>query len=255
MGEWLLRPSTLSRMTTRPTWTTSRRTLTSSSPSNAENKPAQPSSQPKSEPAQASEAQPKQDPFSGLLGSKPRYQASESQQQTTQSIDSLFASTNDSRFTRKSRTGYASRNVDSADQFSAAQRTFGSEFTKGVRTQRKPLDFGAMLSPEGLAANVAQPAKPVMIPESKKVYPRLNASYGRVVELDETRGRDLVRGISMLGSLMTRNKVRSDFNKQKFHERPGLKRKRLNSERWRARFKLGFKQVTSRVTELTRKGW
>ena len=86
-------------------------------------------------------------------------------------------------------------------------------------------------------------------------YPRLNPTYGRTVELDASRGRDIVRGIGMLGSLMARNKVKSDFNKQRFHERGGLKRKRLNSERWRARFKLGFREVTGRVSELTRKGW
>lgn len=86
-------------------------------------------------------------------------------------------------------------------------------------------------------------------------YPRLNPSYGRTIDLDPTRGRDIVRGIGMMGSMMARNKVKLDFNRQKFHERGGLKRKRLNSERWRARFKEGFKQVTGRVNELTRKGW
>lgn len=58
-----------------------------------------------------------------------------------------------------------------------------------------------------------------------------------------------------MGSLMGRNRVKYDFNKQRFHERPGLKRKRLASERWRARFKKGFSHVTARVSELTRKGW
>jgi hypothetical protein len=86
-------------------------------------------------------------------------------------------------------------------------------------------------------------------------YPRLNPTYGRAVELDASRGRDLVRGIGMLGSLMARNRVRHDMMKQRFHERGGLKRKRLNSERWRARFKKGFTDVTARVSELTRKGW
>lgn len=86
-------------------------------------------------------------------------------------------------------------------------------------------------------------------------YPRLDPTYGRTVDLDSSRGRDLVRGIGMLASLVARNKIKSDFAKQKFHERGGLKRKRLNSERWRARFKVGFAQVTRRVSELTRKGW
>jgi small subunit ribosomal protein MRP21 len=86
-------------------------------------------------------------------------------------------------------------------------------------------------------------------------YPRLNPTYGKAVELDPSRGRDIVRGIGMLGSLVARNAVKKEFNKQRFHERGGLKRKRLASERWRARFKIGFREVTARVSELTRKGW
>lgn len=86
-------------------------------------------------------------------------------------------------------------------------------------------------------------------------YPRLNPTYGRTVDLDAKRGRDIVRAIGMMGAMMHRNKVKLDFNRQKFHERGGLKRKRLNSERWRRRFKDGFMKVTKRVSELTRKGW
>jgi small subunit ribosomal protein MRP21 len=86
-------------------------------------------------------------------------------------------------------------------------------------------------------------------------FPRLNPTYGRTVDLDVSRGRDLVRGIGMLGSLVTRNKIRHEMSKQRFHERGGLKRKRLASERWRARFKIGFRTLTKRVGELTGKGW
>jgi hypothetical protein len=99
------------------------------------------------------------------------------------------------------------------------------------------------------------PSLAVQQEETFVQYPRLNPTYGRTVELDASRGRDIVRGIGMLGSLMARNKVKSDFNKQRFHERGGLKRKRLASERWRARFQKGFRDITYRVTELTRKGW
>jgi small subunit ribosomal protein MRP21 len=91
--------------------------------------------------------------------------------------------------------------------------------------------------------------------ETFAMYPRLNATYGRTVELDVSRGRDLVRGIGMLGSLVARNKIKREQQKQRYHERGGLKRKRLNSERWRARFKIGFNSVTRRVSELTSKGW
>ncbi|OCL03122.1 hypothetical protein AOQ84DRAFT_303437 [Glonium stellatum] len=97
---------------------------------------------------------------------------------------------------------------------------------------------------------------PLTSPVARKLnYPRLDASTGRSIDLDPSKGRDLVRGLAQLNSLISRNKVRADFNKQRFHERPGLKRKRLKSQRWRKRFKEGFREVVGRVSALTRKGW
>lgn len=180
-----------------------------------------------------------------------------SQSQTSRTIDSLFAGLPKTRpppFTKPT----------SAEQVHHA-RVFGSQFASEsrIRPSRRPrgLDFGDMALPESMlnptlenkpseAANLA-----VQQEETFSNYPHLNPTYGRSVNLDPSRGRDIVRGIGMLGSLVARNKIKNDFNKQKFHERGGLKRKRLNSERWRARFKLGFRAVTTRVTELTRKGW
>ncbi|KAF2637457.1 hypothetical protein P280DRAFT_472164 [Massarina eburnea CBS 473.64] len=273
MGEWLLRPTALSRlsltfpqpyMTARlalPAWT-SQRALTSSAPSNSaqpqlkeeneqneqneQNEHNSPSSS-QSEPSQPS--QPAANPFADLMSSIPRFKGPHTQNSTTDDIDSLLAGTNDPRFNR---TSYAPRPTNSSD---GLQRAFGDSFSRPrPRAHREPLDFGKM---QGLSQEAMDKADPKEAENAllEANYPRLNASYGRMVELNETRGRDLVRGISILGGLMSRNRVRADFNKQRFHERPGLKRKRLKSERWRARFKAGFKEVTARVTELTRKGW
>ena len=55
--------------------------------------------------------------------------------------------------------------------------------------------------------------------------------------------------------LVSRNRIKADFNRQRFHERAGLKRKRLKSERWRRRFRIGFESVVKRVDALRRKGW
>jgi small subunit ribosomal protein MRP21 len=157
--------------------------------------------------------------------------------------------------------------MSSGDEMRAARgnHVFGANFSDPSfsRPNRRPprLDFDEMNMPAELldpnlsnkpsdAANLATQQA-----EAFASYPHLNATYGRAVELDTSRGRDLVRGIGMLGSLMSRNKIRHEMMKQRFHERGGLKRKRLHSERWRARFKKGFTQVTARVAELTRKGW
>jgi small subunit ribosomal protein MRP21 len=55
--------------------------------------------------------------------------------------------------------------------------------------------------------------------------------------------------------LCARNRIKQDFNRQKFHERPGLKRKRLATERWRKDFKQRFRGVVGRVGDLRVQGW
>lgn len=83
---------------------------------------------------------------------------------------------------------------------------------------------------------------------------RLRPSIGRTIHL-EVGKVDLARGLALLNTRVRTNKVSQDVAKQRFHERPGLKRKRLRSERWRARFKDGFKTACSRVQELAKQGW
>lgn len=90
-------------------------------------------------------------------------------------------------------------------------------------------------------------------PTPPKPALRLNAKTGRTVSV--AGGIDLGRGFRMLEQSCARNKVRSDFTRQRFHERGGLKRKRLRRERWRRRFMEGFKATVSRVKEMKRQGW
>ncbi|KUI68300.1 hypothetical protein VM1G_04606 [Cytospora mali] len=84
---------------------------------------------------------------------------------------------------------------------------------------------------------------------------RLRPSIGRTVHCGKGSRVDLARGLQMLNVQVRRNKVSQDLMRQRFHERPGLKRKRLRRERWRARFKDGFKATCGRVRELARQGW
>lgn len=89
-------------------------------------------------------------------------------------------------------------------------------------------------------------------PASEIKY-RLRPSVGRTVEIGHRV--DLARGLGLLNLRVRVNKVSQDFSRQRYHERPGLKRKRLRRERWRARFKDGFKANCKRVQELARQGW
>lgn len=272
LGELLLRPSTLLRVPIFPTssrtraiapsWS-SQRTLTNYTPPRA----AQPQSNPREEPTE--ERQPRAtaketaNPYLDFLSNPdaPNRSSANSSEQVSRGIDDLFASTNSPKFRRSvpSASQVPNSSADPSDAPNKSQRLFGADWSPSSNRmqRRKPLDLNEMAMPDDSMLGLfnAPPARVPEIPESEKNYPRLNPSYGRKVELDPARGRDLVRGIGMLGSLVARNKVRADFMKQRYHERPGLKRKRLKTERWRARFKIGFQTVTARVTELTRKGW
>ncbi|XP_014559038.1 hypothetical protein COCVIDRAFT_13970 [Bipolaris victoriae FI3] len=189
--------------------------------------------------------------------SQPQAQSQPTQDETTRTIDSLFSGIP----TNRTPPPYMQQNTASG---SNNNRIFGAEFSNATRSRpsRPPgLAFDSMALPDSMLnpnlSNKPSDASSLAVQQEETFssYPRLNPTYGRTVELDASRGRDIVRGIGMLGSLVARNKVKADFNRQRFHERGGLKRKRLASERWRARFKQGFRDVTGRVTELTRKGW
>ena len=266
-GELLLRPTALSRTplfhtspSTRlvaPSWSSYRGIANSTLPRSTQKKP-KPQESPTEERQPRAPVDGASNPYVDFLSgpnAADRAPRASSSDKVSQGIDDLFASTNSPKFRRTVR----SSTQNAANPSASPQRVFGADWSpsSGGLQRRRPLDLNEMDMPEdGLSGLYDAPATRVPeIPESEKNYPRLTPSYGRKVELDVSRGRDLVRGISMLGSLMTRNQVRADFNKQRYHERPGLKRKRLNSQRWRRRFKAGFDAVTARVTELTRKGW
>ncbi|WQF85552.1 Putative small ribosomal subunit protein bS21 [Colletotrichum destructivum] len=95
----------------------------------------------------------------------------------------------------------------------------------------------------------------------KKHYPtgqqepplRTRPSTGRTIHLGGNI--DLPRALKNLDYQCRKNKLKRQWHSQRFHERPGKKRKRLVSERWRARFKEGFQATVQRVQELKNQGW
>ena len=84
---------------------------------------------------------------------------------------------------------------------------------------------------------------------------RSSPSVGRTIEINPDRGMDIGRALRSLEIQCAVNRVRSDLMRQRFHERPGMKRKRLKSERWRRLFKESFLATVQRVKEMRRKGW
>ena len=83
---------------------------------------------------------------------------------------------------------------------------------------------------------------------------RSRPSVGRTFEVIPEKV-DFGRALKSLEISCAVNRVNKDLARQRFHERPGLKRKRLKSERWRKMFKESFRATVMRVKEMTRKGW
>ena len=85
---------------------------------------------------------------------------------------------------------------------------------------------------------------------------RLDAYVGRSQEVDpRVAGKTLGRALAMLSIRLNENRVRQTAREQRFHERKGIKRKRLRSERWRKRFKEGFKGMVAKVRRMRAQGW
>lgn len=122
---------------------------------------------------------------------------------------------------------------------------------------KSPLNLDRMLSPESNRSDVSDVMRNLSAafsnPAAPKAALRLTPKTGRTVNIGA--GIDIGRGFRLLEQSCARNKVRSDFTKQRFHERGGLKRKRLRRERWGRRFMDGFKSTIARVKEMKRQGW
>lgn len=84
---------------------------------------------------------------------------------------------------------------------------------------------------------------------------RSRPTVGRTVEINPDRDVDFGRALRTLGIQCAVNRVRADLQRQRYHERPGMKRKRLKSERWRKLFRESFRATVGRVKEMRRKGW
>ncbi|KAH8680768.1 hypothetical protein BX600DRAFT_445032 [Xylariales sp. PMI_506] len=88
---------------------------------------------------------------------------------------------------------------------------------------------------------------------AKRPEVRCVSRTGRTIHV--SKGSDVRRAFAVLGQQCSSNRVQADFHRQRAHERPGLKRKRLKSQRWQRRFKIAFKATCKRVDELRRQGW
>ncbi|KAG9691878.1 hypothetical protein KCU95_g9516, partial [Aureobasidium melanogenum] len=114
-------------------------------------------------------------------------------------------------------------------------------------------DFLTSLRPSNRSSNSLSSLYKPEIRPVKELDFTPGPTLGKTVQV--RNGGDVGRAFREVEQLCGRNRVRQDFNKQRFHERPGLKRKRLHSERWRRRFKEAFRGTVKMVNKMRKQGW
>jgi len=142
-----------------------------------------------------------------------------------------------------------------------SQGNSGTDVLSGLRWSRDrgKVEVSKMINPKPAPptqASVSEAVHAVVAASDVPQPPlRLGPSVGRSVAVEPERGIDLGRAFRNLDINCARNTVKGDFMRQRFHERPGLKRKRLRSVRWRRRFKEGFRAMVGKVEEMRKSGW
>lgn len=115
-----------------------------------------------------------------------------------------------------------------------------------------------LLDPEAVSDKL-DPMRNTRIPRQSQLpftLPvRLGPTVGRTVKVSQQKNIDVGKAFRQLEILCRKNAVKSDFARQRFHERGGLKRKRIKSERWRRTFKEGFKGMIALVKKMKKQGW
>ena len=150
------------------------------------------------------------------------------------------------RAAERSSSSTISTNSSSSSASSSAS-TFGAPRRQPVTpTARRQEDLANVIGGTGQGGLHARLEAPLPM--------RMDPFMGRAVVVNRT-AQPLARALGLLNTVLKSNMVRKQVNMQKFHERPGLKRKRLKSERWRQRFMVSFRHVVGKVRQMKSQGW
>ncbi|MCJ1234354.1 hypothetical protein MMC14_002315 [Varicellaria rhodocarpa] len=167
-------------------------------------------------------------------------------------IDNIINFVPESQFRPQNASTHMASSADQAGPMSSADLIRNRKSSTTNRNSQPPMNEGALAEAMFGVDNYHRGGRP--LPPLKPPI-RLDAFVGRSEEVDSSRGNDLARKLRLLEIKLSLNRVRADFNAQRFHERAGLKRKRLKSQRWRKRFKEGFKAVVKKVQDMRKRGW
>lgn len=152
-------------------------------------------------------------------------------------------------------TGTSATKVRDAFKESAERLSMRNRGDQSPGALARSMAFPSAIQPGAGGYNNIIRIEPMIKATRMKRTIRSRPTVGRTVEVDNGRGADLGQALRRLDVLCNANRVRADQSRQRFHERPGAKRKRLHSERYRKLFKESFKAAVGRVKEMRRKGW
>ena len=128
---------------------------------------------------------------------------------------------------------------------SASGQTDTSKRQTALATHNKQMDVSKFVGSTPSVLGSGRVSAPV----------RLDAYIGRSEPVDPNRSsKTLGRALALLSIRLNENKVKQTERYQRFHERKGIKKKRLRSERWRRRFKEGFKGMVAKVKRMRAQG-
>ncbi|KAJ2896921.1 mito ribosomal protein S21 [Zalerion maritima] len=93
--------------------------------------------------------------------------------------------------------------------------------------------------------------------ETKRPGPffRRRPETGTMVQIKPSGKWDLLRALSSVNVAVRLNQIKWQSIRQREHERPGLKRKRMRGVRWRKLFSEGYKNTVKRANALAKMGW
>lgn len=138
-----------------------------------------------------------------------------------------------------------------APSSSSAPYLDGDRQVTNLASMQRPPSFSLEQINKTIAAEYRQKIEDAMGGPSFRIAPTL----GRTTAVNVAANMDVARAFAMVNVKCAINNVRRDVSMQRFHERPGTKRKRLLTLRWRRRFKEAFVATIKRVTEMKKKGW
>jgi small subunit ribosomal protein MRP21 len=193
---------------------------------------------------------------SSSADSQPNSQSEVKPKPAEESLGELAATLNWAAHPPAAARGYTPLSTERERRFNGGTSSADLIRTLNREKNSSKFDTSRMMDPlgqrpQGVTRDVQAPT---LVPKAERMISlKLNPSTGRSVTINA--GIDVGRGFRLLEQSCARNKVRNDANKQRFHERGGLKRKRLRRERWRKRFMEGFKATIGRVKQLKKQGW